>query len=84
MGNDGSGWSMSVWPRNTKRVGDDYDGAKGKKVVKARTSTKPARARNVAPKKKRDPEKFARALAEAIGPKAARRYINRYSRKSGD
>lgn len=63
MGNDGSGWSMTVWPRHVDREGQDA------KIVKRRKHKK----RRV----KRDPAKFRAALTVSVGAEEANDYIQR-------
>lgn len=70
-GNDGSGWSMSTWPRRSSKIGQDRPDTSPRKPKKK------AHGGGV----KRDPKKFEAALGAFIGPAAAARYVRRFSRK---
>ena len=74
QGNDGSGWSMSVWPRYVDRTGQDDP--EPREVRPARTF----RMKNKEPVEL-DEQKFEAALSAAIGPKAAKAYIRRERRR---
>jgi hypothetical protein len=71
MGNDGSGWSMSVWPRHVDRIGQD-----SKVPKKVSVGKKP-------PIIKRDSAKFEAALIVAVGHKAAKKYTRRSAKMKG-
>lgn len=77
MGNDGSGWSMSLWPRHIDRTGQDKPGPTPSTVYMKRKKKKT----HGQPKVRRDDKKFEAALIEAIGPKAAKRYMARKRRE---
>ena len=68
MGNDGSGWSMSVWPRRVRREGQDGTTFDPIKYPSTRLVRRP-------PRVKRDAEKFEAGLTKAMGAKAAKAYL---------
>jgi hypothetical protein len=81
MGNDGFGWSMSLWPRRVAIEGQDrkyYPAGKLKLQLRflgqSTKQRKPSDTRS-------DAEKFEAGLAKAIGARAAKRYIRRKNRK---
>ena len=76
MGNDGSGWSMPVWPRHIDRTGQD-----SRKPSKESPPQKLRRKENCAPVQKGHQDKFEVGLTAAIGPKAAQAYIRRKKRR---
>jgi len=72
-GNDGSGWSMSVWPpRRIDRTGQDSPSP---------TKDYPVEDNKKRPQPALDEEKFRVALTKRIGQKQADAYIRRQKRK---
>jgi len=79
MGNDGSGWSMSVWPRRINRGGQDKPGPTPSTVYVKRN-----RGPHRRPKVKRDDKKFEAGLIKAMGIEAAKAYMDRKRREHDD
>jgi hypothetical protein len=81
MGNDGSGWSMSVWPRRVVKEGQDrkYYRA-GKLKLQQRFLGQSTKQRKPSDTRS-DAEKLEAGLTKAIGARAAKRYIRRKKRK---
>ena len=61
MGNGGSGWSMSIWPRHIDRTGQDGNKKSPATVYVKRT--KPPKIANF----KRDEKKFEAGLTKMMG-----------------
>jgi len=84
MGNDGTGWSNTIYPRYTPRDGQDdpHPNKKPFQKGKRKPKTKMSAFRIIFDKPsaagvRSDPEKFAASLERAIGKKAARQYLRR-------
>lgn len=94
MGNDGSGWSMSVWPRYVNRDGQDSNKTQKKKrgissgriiINQSKVRSEPSIAKDgskLIPKRKLNPDAFEKALIAAIGVKAAKVYIGKKKREN--